>query len=250
MQHRLITTLLGLSLWLGLAAPLHAAEPPVERLQITDPFVDLHTGPGRGYPKFHVAERSEWIEIEQRRTDWYRVRTASGQVGWVHRTQLASTLTASGERKRFFDVAVDDYLRRRLELGASLGRFEKEPMLKLWASYRLADTLAIEGSLGQVQGLYSGTDYWQVNLTSEPWSDRRWSPYFGIGVGRFDNLPNLSLVNAVPTNANLANAAIGLRYYLSDRFVVRVDYTLYTAFLADERYGEYRAFTAGLSFFF
>ena len=154
------------------------------------------------------------------------------------------------ERKRFFDVAVDDYLHRRLELGASLGRFEKEPMLKLWASYRLADTLAIEGSLGQVQGLYSGTDYWHFNLTSEPWSDRRWSPYFGIGVGRFANLPNLSLVNAVPTNANLANAAIGLRYHLSDRFVVRVDYTLYTAFLADERYGEYRALTTGLSFFF
>lgn len=245
--------LLG-ALMLAGATPAFAqssdAAPTTERLQVTDPYIELRTGPGRGYPIFHVAERQEWIEIELRRTDWYRVRTASGRVGWVHRPQLQTTLTAAGERRRFIDLAIDDYLRRRLEMGASWGRFEKEPMLKLWAAYRLADTLAVEGSLGQVQGLYSGTDYWHVNLTSEPWSDHRWSPYFGIGVGQFRNLPNPSLVDDAPTDAKLANAAIGLRVYLSERFVVRVDYSLYTAFLSDQRNGEYRALTAGLSFFF
>ena len=34
------------------------------------------------------------------------------------------------------------------------------------------------------------------------------------------------------------------------RFVGRVDYTRATAFLNDERNGEYRSITAGLSFFF
>lgn len=253
MQHRLTMRrpAVALACLLLLAtAPARSAEPVRERVQVTDPYLELHTGPGRGYPVFFVAERSEWVEIELRRTDWYRVRTAGGQVGWVHRPQLASTLTAGGERKRFVDVAVDDYLRRRLELGSSIGRFEREPMLKMWASYRLADTLAVEGSLGQVQGLFSGTDYWHVNVTSEPWSDRRWSPYFGIGVGKFNNLPNPSLVSATPTNVNLANAALGLRIYLSDRFVARIDYSFYTAFLADQRNGEYRALTGGLSFFF
>jgi hypothetical protein len=31
---------------------------------------------------------------------------------------------------------------------------------------------------------------------------------------------------------------------------VRADYSIYTAFVADTRSAEYRAFTAGLSFFF
>ena len=42
-------------------------------------------------------------------------------------------------------------------------------MLKLWASYRLSETLSIEGTLGQVQGVFSGTDFWHVNVLVEPW---------------------------------------------------------------------------------
>ncbi len=43
---------------------------------------------------------------------------------------------------------------------------------------------------------------------------------------------------------------VGVRYHLSDRFVLRADYSLYTAFVADTHSAEYRAFTAGVSFFF
>ena len=98
--------------------------------------------------------------------------------------------------------------------------------------------------------MFSGTDFWHVNLNVEPWSDKRLSPFFGIGLGKFKNIPNDSLVGAVPTNAKLADAAVGLRYHLSDRFVLRADYSIYTAFVSDTRSTEYRAFTAGISFFF
>jgi hypothetical protein len=123
-------------------------------------------------------------------------------------------------------------------------------MLKLWTSYRVSDTLGAEGTIGQVQGVFSGTDFWHINLMAEPWSDRRLSPFFAVGFGKFKNIPNQSLIGALPTNAKLANASLGLRYHLTDRFIARVDYTLYTAFVADTQSAEYRAFTAGLSFFF
>jgi hypothetical protein len=236
----------------GGTLPARAADTAgtVERLKVTDPYIELHTGPGRGYPVHHVAAREEWIEIELRYTDWYKVRTANGKQGWVHRGQLETTLTDAGAQKTFRDIALDDYLARRLQLGAAWGRFKSEPMLKLWSGYKFSDTLSAEATLGQVQGLFSSTNFWHVNVLSEPWSDRRLSPFFGIGVGTFKNLPNQSLVNAQTTNAKLANASIGVRYYLTDRFVLRADYSLYTAFLSDTRTGEYRALTAGLSFFF
>jgi hypothetical protein len=232
------------------AAPAQAADPVTERVQITDPFIELHTGPGRGFPVFFVAAKEEWIVIEMRHTDWYKVRTEGGKIGWVNRRQLQTTLTEGGGLKTFRDVAVDDYLARRVQLGASWGRFKSEPMLKLWTNYRMSDTLSVEATVGQVQGLFSGTDFWHANLQIEPWSDKRLSPFFSVGFGKFKNFPNLSLVAAVPTDAKLANASVGVRYYLTERFVLRADYTIYTAFIADTRSGEYRAMTAGLSFFF
>ena len=30
---------------------------------VNDPYIELHTGPGRGYPIFHVTERGERIII-------------------------------------------------------------------------------------------------------------------------------------------------------------------------------------------
>jgi len=221
-----------------------------ELVQITDPYIELRTGPGRGFPIFFVAPRNDWVEIELRHTDWFRVRTEDDKVGWVSRQQLESTLTAAGGTKSFRDVLLDDYLSRKVQLGAAWGHFKTEPMLKLWTSYRLSDTLSLEGTIGQVQGVFSGTDLWHVDLMIEPWSDRRISPFFAVGVGKFKNFPNLSLIGAANTDAKLAAARVGVRYYLTERFVMSADYALYTAFVSDQRSTEYRAWTAGLSFFF
>ena len=222
----------------------------IERVQVTDPFIELHTFAGRGYPIFFVAARGEWIAIELRHTDWYKVRTAGGKEGWVTRAQLQTTLAENGLQQRFADIAYDDYLARRVELGAGYGRFHQEPMIKFWLSYRLSDTLSIEWTLGQVQGVFSGTTLWHANLQAEPWSDQRFSPFAGIGIGRFHNIPNQSLVNFQPTNARMADAIVGARFHLTDRFMIRADYAIYTAFVSDQRSLEYRAATAGLSFFF
>lgn len=274
-----------LSIWVGcamaallmsLSADAHAQTPSApsagpatapadggaERLQVSDPYIELHTGPGRGYPVFHIAARGEWVAIVLRHTDWYQVKTDKGVEGWVQRRQLQGTLTAAGAPKNFRDLLLDHYLSRKLELGAAVGRFKSEPLLKVFVSYRLTDAFSVEGTLGQVQGVFSGTDYWHLNLQTEPWSDRRLSPTFGIGFGRFRNLPNASLVAGTgagattgttvttDTDTNLANVTLGLRWHLSDRFILRADYSLLTAYLDSRRTGEYRAVSGGLSFFF
>jgi hypothetical protein len=239
------------------AAAVAATRPPPkphskksELVQVADPYIELRTGPGRGYPIFFVAPRNEWVEIELRHTDWFRVRTEGDKVGWVSRQQLESTLTAAGGTKTFRDVLLDDYLSRRVQLGAAWGHFKGEPLLKVWTNYRLSDTLSIEGTFGQVEGVFSGTNLWHLDLMIEPWSDKRLSPFFAVGLGKFKNFPNLSLIGATTTDAKLGAARIGARYYLSERFMFTADYAFYTAFLNDQRSAEYRAWTAGLSFFF
>ena len=251
---RLAAALLAL---VAMVLPAHAQTAPStdaaltsERLTVADPFLEMRTGPGRGYPVFFVVARGQAVVVELRHTDWYKLRAEGGQLGWVHRSQLESTLTAAGSSKTFRDIAIDDYLARRVQFGGAWGRFKSEPMLKLYASYKLSDTLSVEANLGQVQGVFSGTNFWHVSLHSEPWSDQRLSPFFGVGVGQFKNFPNQSLVGATITDAKLAHAIVGARYHLTDRFILRADWALYTAFVSDQRSTEYRAVTAGVSFFF
>lgn len=250
----LLPCLVLLALGAGVAPAARAADAPggpaVESLQVTEPYLELRTGPGRGYPVFFVVEKAQHVRVELRRTDWYRVRAEGGQVGWVQRAQLESTLTAAGSSKTFRDLLLDDYLARRVEFSGGWGRFKGEPLLRLGLQARLADSLGAEVTVGQVQGLFSSADFWHLSLVSEPWSDRRWSPYFAVGLGQFRNLPNSSLVDAAPTDAKLAHASLGLRWHLGSRFTARLDWTLYTAFVADARSTEYRSLSAGLGFYF
>lgn len=245
------------------AAPAsRSAALPIERLQVRDAFIDLRTGPGRGYPVVQVIEKGQWLRVELRRTDWYRVRSEStqgsphddsglpGRVGWVHRSQLERTLTEDGAGKTFGDVVLDDYLARRVEFGLATGRMRSEPLTRFWGTWRAADTLAVEAAFTQVQGTYASTGWWQVSLVSEPWSDQRWSPFFSLGLGRLSNRPNSTLVADTPTKANVAAAGLGLRWHVSERFVARIEGTLLSAFASDTRTAEYRAVALGLSFFY
>jgi len=78
-----------------LAVAPAGARAPIE-VVVQDAYIDLHTGPGRGYPVTISVERGVTIQLLRQRTDWIEVRTARGQRGWVHRSQLEYTLTAAG----------------------------------------------------------------------------------------------------------------------------------------------------------
>src|SRR5512134_1520058 len=83
------------------AAAAVGAERPHQEVVIDDPYIELHTGPGRGYPVFFVAERGEHVALLKRRTEWFKVKIERGEEGWVHREQLRTTLNLDGEA---FDI--------------------------------------------------------------------------------------------------------------------------------------------------
>ena len=39
-----------------------------QQVVIDDPFIELHTGPGRGYPVFYIAERGEHVQLLKEKT--------------------------------------------------------------------------------------------------------------------------------------------------------------------------------------
>jgi SH3-like domain-containing protein len=232
------------------AQPAGVAGDLPPQLALSEAFVELHTGPGRGYPVVHVAARGEVVQLLLAHTAWIKLRTASGREGWVRRDALQGTLQAAGIAPTGWQRWVDTNLRENLSFGAAWGRFQSQPMLQLSTRLRLSEAIHVEATAGQVQGLYSGTDFWRIDALVEPLGNQAWSPRLAVGVGRFRNVPNASLVEQGTTNANLAHAGIGIRWRFGGRYEVQADYGLYTALLSDQRSREYRALTLGLSFHF
>ena len=44
---------------------------------VSDPYIELRTGPGRGFPIFYVAGQGDTITILKSKTDWYKVQVSS-----------------------------------------------------------------------------------------------------------------------------------------------------------------------------
>jgi hypothetical protein len=244
----------GLAGWcfcafLAFALPVSADESNAFVL-VADPYLELHTGPGRGYPIFDIAERGERVEILKRHTDWFKVQTARGREGWVSREQMEATLTEAGEKKTFRDVLFDDYLARRMEFGFSVGRFKRDPLLSAHTGYRVHDNFVVELTIAQSAGDFSSTSLLYGALVSQPFPDSRWSPFFALGAGRFTNTPKSTLVSAIETKGDVANAAIGLRYYVTRQFFLRVEAKRHVTLVNYDSTNAYTELSAGAAFFF
>jgi len=220
------------------------------RVQVVDPYIELRSGAGRGFPLFYTAEHGEWIEILKRKTDWFKVRTAGGKEGWVNRTQIENTLTEAGAKATFRDVMLTDYLNRRLEVGFGWGQFEKDPVLTMRIGYGLTPNFFAELSASEVTAAYSTTSLMQLNLLALPFADRWVSPFFTLGVGRYKNTPKATLVNAPDVSVTAANAGLGVRVYLTRNFLVRGDIREYMVPINDNRVDKFREWTVGLGVFF
>lgn len=220
------------------------------RVQVADPFLELHTGPGRGYPLFHVAERGEWVEILKRRTDWFKIRTADGKEGWVPHAQLVRTMTEAGAPPPIRDPTDEDYRARRWEFGFSLGDIEGDRLTLVRGGYRLTENVTAELSYGEISGDFASGKGYYASIRIEPFHDWRLSPFFVLGAGRFESSPRATLVNRVRTEADLANAGVGVNYYLTHRFMLRADYKAHAIFVDANRIEEFKEASLGVAFFF
>jgi len=68
-----VGALLWFCLLSGLVPALAHAAAAKPVVTVADPYLEMHTGPGVGYPVFHVVERGETVTIVKRRTDQLQV---------------------------------------------------------------------------------------------------------------------------------------------------------------------------------
>ena len=234
----------------AIAGSAASAERQHREVTIADPYIELHTGPGGGYPIFFVAERGEQIALLMRRTEWFKVRVARGQEGWVHFEQLATTLDSDGEQFDLPALGFDDYTARRWEVGTLYGDFGGANVIGMYGSRTVTPNLSGEVWVSQALGRFSDSTMVTLNIVHLMYPDWRASPYFTLGGGVIKTQPKATLVATTDRTDNVALVGAGVRMYLTRRFVFRAEYKTHVVFTSRDDNEEVQEWKAGFSFFF
>ena len=214
------------------ALPLvgQAAQPELLQLFVTQPYLELHTGPGRGYPVSQVVARGDSVDVLFRRTEWYKVRTERGVEGWASEDSLLHTQLADGTAFKVDRGSREGYRSHRWEAGFVAGDYAGASEFGGMAAYSLTDHLKVELQASQFLGnIYNGyiADLGLNHVFMPEW---RFSPFVTLGTGIERVEPRTTLVKPINQNYQTAYVGFGGRFYLARRLILRAEYRTHTVF--------------------
>lgn len=219
-------------------------------VKVADPFLEMHTGPSVGYPITNIVKRDETISIIKQRTSWYLILNNKNFEGWVHRSQLVKTLTLDDEAIEIKDVTREDYLDHNWEMSMIGGNFGGLPMMTLSGSYVMTKNLSTEVSFTQIIGSFSSRRLLGVNLVQQPFPDWKVSPYFSLGAGIINTSVKSTLSQLKDDTDFAANVSLGVKMYLTRRFLLRTDLKKYIIFQSRDKNEEITSWQVGFAVFF
>ncbi|MEL7025208.1 MAG: SH3 domain-containing protein [Pseudomonadota bacterium] len=244
------TTLQIMLLIVSLASSAILEAREYREVAVADPFIEMRTGPGKGYPITYVAERGENVEIIRRKTDWFKVRTERGREGWVNIVQMEQTLDEAGETTEFERVGRDEFLQRRWETGILTGDFSGADTVSVYGGYSISRNLSVEVWGTQLIGNFSTGWIGTVNVVHETWPEWRISPYFTMGTGVVQTRPKSTLVSTPDRTDQVAVVGAGARIYVTRRFVLRAEYKNNVVLTSRDENEEVDEWKVGFGFFF
>lgn len=244
--------LLCLTLLFGsaLLSPAIAAEKAPLIAEVAEAYIELHTGPGRGYPVFYIAERGESIHILKQRTSWIKVRTNRNKEGWVKLESIAKTLDSNGEALAISYPQFDAFASRQWELGIMVGDFGGTDIITGHIGYHFTQNLSLEMAVSENFGNFSSGQSAALSIVHQPFPQWRYSPFIKLGGGVRKTNPRSSLVATEDRTDDFLVAGAGVRMYLSNRFILRLQYQQHTVLTSRDDDIEVEEWKIGLSAFF
>jgi len=223
---------------------------PLAQVTVMEPFVEWRSGPAFGFPVFHVSEQGEKLELLIRKTKWMKVKDPKGHEGWIAIGDLMLMQDDSGAKVSLVEPRFDNFSTRRWEAGLMAGEFESTSVNSAYAGYWMTNNLSLELWGSQVLGNSSEIRILNLNVLHQPFPEWRFSPYLTMGAGKLFIKPKATLVNEGSRSEDTMNIGLGARYYIDDRYFVRMevkDYKIFTNRKTNEEATEWKI---GLSVFF
>ena len=242
--------LAGLLLLASLCAPARSSASEHLQLFVTQPYLELHTGPGRGYPVFNVVPRDESVDVLFRRTDWFKVRTERGVEGWASQTDMLKTVLADGSPFVFPLGDRAGFTSHRWEMGIFAGEYGSATLVSGYGAVSFNSQLQLEGTIGNFLGKFTNGVIGDIGLAHIILPEARLSPFLMLGVGLVHTEPKATLVQPSDRTEQSAYVGGGLRYYLTRRFFLRAEYKAHWIFTRRNANEEADEWKLGFAFFY
>jgi len=237
---------------LALSQAMTPARAARELLQlfVTQPYLELHTGPGRGYPVTQVVARGESVDVLFRRTDWFKVRTERGVEGWASARELQLATLADGSQ---FQVKMGDragFASHRWESGVFAGDYAGATLIAAFGALSITDNLKLEVGVSQYTGNVSDGELVEIGLAHVFMPEWRFSPLVDLGTGYRWVQPKATLATPVDRSDEVGYYGVGARFYLTRRFFLRGDFRKYVVFTRTNENEVNEEWRLGFGFFY
>lgn len=219
-------------------------------VKVDDPYIEIHSGPGRGYPIFYVVERGDTLTVIKRKTTWFKVRNDKGVKGWASLQQMQRTLEPEGIKVEFDEPNIDNFSKRRWEIGALWGDYDGADVLGSYVAYNFTKNISTEFSYSQILGNNADGDLFSLNLVHQMYPQWRVSPFFTIGSGYIKTDPSPTLAQAEDRDDRTMNVGAGFKVYLTRRFFLRIEYKSHKILTSRNDNEERDEWKAGFSVFY
>ncbi len=232
------------------AAKEAAAQEKLLQVFVSEPYLELSTGPGRGYPVFHVVEREQSVDVLHRRTDWFKVRTEGGVEGWARAQDMRRAKLADGSPFVFNLGDRAGFTSHGWEIGIGGGDYGGANLIGFYASRSLTDNMKVELTGSQFLGNASNGWKAELGLQHVLFPEWRFSPFLTLGTGYVETKPRATIVLPLDRADQTAYAGAGARFYLTRRFFLRADYRWHTIFTSRDDNEELEEWKVQIACFF
>lgn len=111
---------------------------------VLGPLVNVHSGPGKGYPIVNTLEKGEQLQLDRQYTNWIAVKADNGAKGWVNANNLELLVDADG--RPLTDRNVNETA-GRLSIHIAAGTLDGQKGIDVGIGYGISEYLRFDGVL-------------------------------------------------------------------------------------------------------
>ncbi|NRB39110.1 MAG: SH3 domain-containing protein [Pseudomonadales bacterium] len=233
----------------------HAEETDSQtKYTVTAPYLELRSGPARGYPILFTLKYHQQLQILSRKTQWLKVKTEEGDIGWIQEKQL-NHLSYQNQAIAYSGIDRQAYQKKQLEFGfytggVNGGANDNTPLIATSIAWQFTELYSTELTYHHMLGNNEENFLLQLDLQHTLAPEWPISPTFNIGLGQLQTKPKSTLGDAKAIESNTANFGIGFKYPIQHRFVLRGDYNKHLIISNKNQLDSVLIWKLGISIFF